>query len=355
MRYFHGMDIQRIAYGLIVIIAVAVILFFTKVVLIPFVLAFMIWFLIRQVQQVIGKVRIGGRQLPLWLRGSLAFLTIFAALGLVATLLTNNIKGVNEVMPNYEQNVLLIKAQLEQATGLDLQDYSGRLTQDMEVGRLITQLVNALTSILGSAVMVLIYVAFLMIEERHARAKFKAMYDTDEQQNRALFMLRQIDHSLSRYVTLKTVVSLTTGALSYVVLLIIGVDFAFFWAFIIFLLNYIPTIGSLVATIFPAFIAALQFASIGPALWVLGGVGLIQVIVGNIIDPRLMGTSLNVSGVVVILSLAFWGSIWGVVGMILSVPITVMLVIVLAQFDNTRWLAILLSDKGHVQVNGVKE
>jgi AI-2 transport protein TqsA len=349
------MDPQRIAYGLIVIVAVAVILSFTKVVLIPFVLAFMIWFLIRQVQQLISKVRIRGRQLPLWLRGSLAFLTIFAALGLVATLLTNNIKGVNQVMPKYEENVMLIKDQIEEATGLDLRAYTGRLTQDLEVGKLITQLVNALTSILGSAVMVLIYVAFLMVEERNAKAKFKAMYDTDPQRERAMFMLRQIDHSLSRYVTLKTLVSLTTGALSYIVLLIIGVDFAFFWAFTIFLLNYIPTIGSLVATVFPAFIAALQFASIGPALWVLGGVGLIQVIVGNIIDPRLMGTSLNVSGVVVILSLAFWGSIWGVVGMILSVPITVMLVIVLAQFDNTRWLAILLSDKGQVQVNGVQE
>jgi predicted PurR-regulated permease PerM len=347
------MDPQRIAYGLIVVIAVAVILSFTKVVLIPFVLAFMIWFLIRQVQQVIGKVRIKGRQLPLWLRGSLAFLSIFAALGLVATLLTHNIKGVTQVLPHYEQNVLLIQAQVEQATGLKLRDYTGRLTQDLEVGKLITQLVNALTSILGSAVMVVIYVAFLMLEERHAKSKFKAMYDTDEQREKGLYMLRQMDRSLSQYVTLKTFVSLLTGALSYIALRIIGVDFAFFWAFTIFLLNYIPTIGSLVATVFPAFIAALQFASIGPALWVLGGVGLIQVVVGNIIDPRLMGTSLNVSGVVVILSLAFWGSIWGVVGMILSVPITVMLVIVLAQFDNTRWLAILLSDKGHVQVNGV--
>ncbi len=349
------MNIQSIAFGLLIVIAVAVILSFTKVVLIPFVLAFMIWFLIRQVQQQIGRVRVRGEQLPLWLRGTLAFLAIFAALALVATLLTNNIKGVTAVLPNYEANVLLIKDQIEGATGWDLYAYTGRMTEDMEVGRLITQLVNALTSILGNAVLVVIYVAFLMVEERHAKAKFQAMYEAGPQRERVLDVMRQVDHSLSRYVTLKTFVSLITGALSYIVLLIIGVDFAFFWAFIIFLLNYIPTIGSLVATVFPAFIAALQFASIGPALWVLGGVGLIQIIVGNILDPRLMGTSLNVSGVVVILSLAFWGSIWGVVGMILSVPITVMLVITLAQFDNTRWLAILLSDKGQVKGNGAKK
>lgn len=342
------MDLQRIAYGLLVVIGTAVILSFTKAVLLPFVLAFMIWFLIRQVQRLIGRVRIGGRQLPLWTRGTLAFLTIFGMLGLVAALLTNNIKGVNEVMPHYEQNVLLIKEQIEASTGWDLRAYSGRVTQDLEVGKLISQLVNALTSILGDAVMVLIYVGFLMLEERHAKTKFRALYEEGPRREKALAILEHMDGSLSRYVTLKTFVSLLTGSLSYIVLRIIGVDFAFFWAFTIFILNYIPTIGSLVATVFPALIAALQFASLGPALWVLGGVGLVQIVVGNIIDPRLMGTSLNVSGVVVILSLAFWGSIWGVTGMILSVPITVMLVIVLAQFDNTRWLAVLLSDKGQV-------
>jgi len=257
------------------------------------------------------------------------------------------------VLPHYEQNVLRIKDQVEAATGWDLRAYSGRITRDLEVGKLISQLVNALTNILGDAVMVLIYVGFLMLEERHAKAKFRALYGEGPSRDKALAMMAQMDNSLSRYVTLKTFVSLLTGSLSYIALRIIGVDFAFFWAFTIFILNYIPTIGSLVATIFPAFIAALQFAAIGPALWVLGSVGLIQVIVGNIIDPRLMGTSLNVSGVVVILSLAFWGSIWGVTGMILSVPITVMLVIVLAQFDNTRWLAVLLSDKG--QVNGAEQ
>lgn len=346
------MDIQRIAYGLLVVIGTAVILSYTKAVLLPFVLAFMIWFLIRQVQQLIGRIQFNGRQLPLWVRGTTAFLIIFAMLGLVAALLANNIKGVNALLPHYERNILLIRSQIQDATGWDLGVYTGRLTKDLEFGRLITQLLNALTNILGDAIMVVIYVGFLMLEERHAKAKFQALYPEGPQRDKALAILAHMDSSLSRYVTLKTFVSALTGGLSYLALLIIGVDFAFFWGFTIFILNYIPTIGSLVATAFPTFIAALQFASIGPALWVLGVVTAIQLIVGNIIDPRLMGTSLNVSGVVVILSLAFWGSIWGVTGMILSVPITVMMVIVFAQFDNTRWLAILLSDKGRVQVDG---
>jgi predicted PurR-regulated permease PerM len=345
-------DVQRIAYGLIAIIATAVVLSYTKAVLIPFVLALMVWFLIRQVQLLIGRIRFSGRPLPLWLRGSLAFLLIFLVLGIVATVLTANIRGVTEVLPKYEQNVLRILNDLEDRTGVQLRDYSTRLTSTLEVGKLVTQLINALTTALGNAFLVVIYVAFLMLEERHARAKFAALYPAGNGRERALEMLRRMDASLSHYVTLKTLVSLLTGMLSYIALLIIGVDFAFFWAFVIFLLNYIPTIGSLVATTFPALIAALQFASLGPALWVLGSVGLVQVLVGNVLEPRLMGSSLNVSGVVVILSLAFWGSIWGMLGMILSVPITVMLVLVLAQFDNTRWVAVLLSDKGRVDGMG---
>lgn len=342
------MDLSRMAYALIIVIAAAIILIYTKVVLIPFMLAFMIWFLIRQVQNQIGKIRIGGTPLPVWLRGTMAFVGIFAVLGLVAYLLSINIRGVTEVLPRYEQNVLLIREQIEESTGLDLGEYTGKIAKDLDVGKVISMLLNALTSLLGNALLVVIYVAFLMLEERHATSKFNALHNGEGSKLRSANILRQVDGSLSRYVTLKTLISLMTGALSYVALLIIGVDFAFFWAFVIFLLNYIPNIGSLVATVFPAFIAALQFASIGPALWVLGGVGAVQLLMGNIVEPRVMGNSLNVSAVVVILSLAFWGMIWGLVGMILSVPITVMLVIVLAQFENTRWVAVLLSDKGQV-------
>lgn len=124
--------------------------------------------------------------------------------------------------------------------------------------------------------------------------------------------------------------------------------FAFFWAFLIFLLNFIPNIGSLIATLFPALIAGLQFGDLEQPLLVLVSVGAIQLLVGNFLEPRLMGDSLNISSLVVILGLAFGGDLWGIVGMFLSVPIMVMIVIILSQFQSTRGVAILLSDKGDV-------
>ena len=122
-----------------------------------------------------------------------------------------------------------------------------------------------------------------------------------------------------------------------------------FWAFLIFLLNFIPTIGSLIATIFPAAYSLLQFGEFSPALLVLVIVGTIQLVVGNIVEPRVMGSSMNISPLVTILALTFWGMIWGITGMILSIPIMVVLVIIFSQFESTRPIAILLSEKGEIE------
>ena len=142
--------------------------------------------------------------------------------------------------------------------------------------------------------------------------------------------------------------SVLTAGLSYIVLLSIGVDSALFWSALIFLLNFIPSIGSLIATVFPALFAFLQFNDVTYLLLVFGLVGAIQIIVGNIVEPKVMGKSLNLSSLVVMLALTFWGSLWGLTGAILSVPITVMLMIIFSHFDSTKFLSRILSEKGEI-------
>ena len=141
-----------------------------------------------------------------------------------------------------------------------------------------------------------------------------------------------------------------TGFGSYLILIMVGVDFAAFWGFLIFLLNYIPTIGSLLGVVFPSVLALVQFGTYTEPLIVLGACSAIQMTIGNFIEPRAMGSTLNVSPLVVILSLVVWGTIWGVVGMFLSVPITVALIIIFASFPATRPIAIILSRDGQVDV-----
>ncbi|MFT6843254.1 MAG: AI-2 transport protein TqsA [Psychroserpens sp.] len=124
------------------------------------------------------------------------------------------------------------------------------------------------------------------------------------------------------------------------------VDAPFFWALLIFLLNYIPTIGSLIATVFPAVFSLIQFGEFGPFIIILVGLGILEWLIGNIIEPRVMGKSLNISPLVTIIALVSWGQIWGITGMLLSVPITVVMVIVLSQFESTKKVAIILSENG---------
>jgi predicted PurR-regulated permease PerM len=140
--------------------------------------------------------------------------------------------------------------------------------------------------------------------------------------------------------------SLIITALTYATLLIIGLENALFWSFLIFFLNYIPTIGSLAAVILTTAVALVQFPTLGPVLAVFGGVSVWQFVIGNFVQPRMTGDSLNLSAVVVLLALAIWGLVWGIVGAFLAAPLTVMIMIVLAQFPTTRWIAILLSADG---------
>ena len=129
-------------------------------------------------------------------------------------------------------------------------------------------------------------------------------------------------------------------------MLFIGIDAPLFWAFLIFVLNFIPTIGSLIATTFPTIFAILQFGEFTPGFLVLAIIGSIQLVVGNFIEPKLMGNTLNISPLVVFLTLAIWGVMWGVIGMLLSVPITVILIIIMSEFPGTKPIAILLSQRG---------
>ena len=129
-----------------------------------------------------------------------------------------------------------------------------------------------------------------------------------------------------------------------------GVDFAGLWGLLILLLNFIPTVGSIVATLFPAIIALAQSDAYGLFVLVLLGIGVLQICIGNILEPRLMGSSFNLSPVVILLNLALWNAIWGIPGMFLCVPFLIIVAIVLSHFPQTRSIAIMLSSDGNLRV-----
>jgi predicted PurR-regulated permease PerM len=165
-------------------------------------------------------------------------------------------------------------------------------------------------------------------------------------------LIEKINIDIKTYINIKTLTSLITALLSFIVMKIAGVHFAEFWALLIFLLNFIPTIGSIMAVIPPSLLSLIQFDnSYTTAILVIIFLISIQFLIGNIIEPKFLGESLNLSPLVIILSLGLWGNIWGIVGMFLCVPLTVIASIILAKFPKTRPIAVFLSSDGRVDLS----
>ena len=153
---------------------------------------------------------------------------------------------------------------------------------------------------------------------------------------------------MKKYLFVKTFISAVTGILSYVWLRSLGLEFAGVWAFIVFITSYIPTIGAIVACGQPKLYSLINAPTLQQPVLVASGLNGMQIIFGNILEPKLTGITLNLSTLAILINLVFWGMIWGVAGMFFSVPLLVATFIITAQFDSTRWLAVLLSADGKI-------
>ncbi len=339
---------KNTAYFFITTIGIIVTLIYGKSLLIPFVFALLFWFIVRKIRLLADKVPFLKKRGPLWLKNliiTLGFITIF---GFISKLLLYNINSLAKSYPVYEENIGNVIAQLNDLLQINIFDYFKQHAGDFDFGTILKQLFKSLTDLLSNAFIILFYALFIFLEEANFYSKLKTLLNKKGDSDTTNDIMGKIESSISKYIGLKTLVSLITGIASYIVLLIIGIDAPIFWAFLIFILNFIPTIGSLIGTLFPAIFCMLQFGDVTHCLMVIGFVGAIQILVGNLLEPKLMGNSLNISPLVAIIALSFWGSLWGVTGMLLSVPITVIMVIIFSHFEKTKSIAIMLSEKGKI-------
>lgn len=339
------MDNAKKIYIFLLVITVVVVLIYAQSIIIPFILAILFWFIIRVIKKLLLKIKFVDK-LPRWLLTLFSSVLLLSILYLIITMISKNIQHLSATLPVYEANINKITHSINTRFDIDLMTMLNDYAKDFDFAKMLSSIFSTLTGLFGSAFTVLLYLVFLLLEEPIFPKKIKAMYPDEEKRDHALNLIDTIDHSIGNYIALKTLVSLLTGFLSYFALLFIGIDAPLFWAFLIFVLNFIPTIGSLIATLFPAIFALLQFGEFTPGILVLAIVGSIQLIVGNLVEPRLMGNTLNISPLVVFLTLSAWGVMWGITGMLLSVPITVILIIIMSEFQGTRPIAILLSQRG---------
>ncbi|MEQ8337258.1 MAG: AI-2E family transporter [Cyclobacteriaceae bacterium] len=343
------MNLRNTAYFFIVSISIVVVLTFGQDLIVPFVFAVLLWFIVRELKGLLDRVRFVRDKFPSWAKTLITSLFILITLGAISRVITMSIQTLARSYDKYEKNVDGLIDEINTILNIDLMEFLATHVGNFNFGGLLSSIFTSLADILGNTFIILIYFLFVFLEETHFETKLKKVLAGKEQYEKVSDILDRIEFSVAKYLGLKTLVSLITGVLSYFVLLLIGIDSPAFWAFLIFLLNFIPTIGSLIATLFPAIFCLLQFGEFGPGVLVLVLVGAIQVLVGNVLEPKLMGNSMNVSALVTILALSFWGALWGVTGMILSIPITVIMIIVFSQFPATVPIAIMLSEKGELK------
>ena len=331
---------------------IATILFFVLIyaqsIIIPFVIALLIWFVVKKTRDLFDRSALIKKYIPSWIKAGVASIIIFGIIVLIGQVLTENIESLALSYNAYASNIEIISLKINKTFNINLNDRLISFVQEFDFTTYLQYLFNSISDILGKTVMIVFYVVFLFVEEALFRNKIKLIFASNTQYENVSNILTRIDKSLSSYISLKTVISLLTTLLSYIILLLVGIDSPLFWAFLIFMFNFIPSVGPIMGTLLPALFSLIQFGEFLPAIIILIGVGGVATLVGSLVEPKLMGNTLNISPLVAILALALWGSIWGIIGMLLCVPITVAMIIIFSQFPNTRGIAILLSEKGRV-------
>ncbi|MEE3181207.1 MAG: AI-2E family transporter, partial [Planctomycetota bacterium] len=205
----------------------------------------------------------------------------------------------------------------------------------------LARALSALTGVIADAFFIFVTVLFILGEASTFAGKLELAFGKGQ---KTLGPFEEFLNSVNRYLIIKTGTSILTGVVVWIFLAILGVKFAPLWGLISFLLNYIPTLGSILAAIPPVMLALVDIG-LGGAVGVAAGQAVINVAIGNVLEPRLMGKELGLSALVIFISLAFWGSVLGIGGALLSVPLTVAVKIALNVREDTRWLAILMGSQ----------
>ena len=342
--------LEAFVYGSLLALMVGWVLYLGKSVFAPIVLAMLVVFVIVGLTRQLARIPVVGAALPLQLRYALAVIVSVGALTLIAYIAIDNIDRVAARAPAYQASLLGTIQSLAARAGFESEPTWATLRQlvrdQVSIQALVGSTVAAAASILGIAIVVLLYVTFLLVERRAFSAKVDRL--SSDPRNAALIrqIVADVNARVGSYLALKTLLGLLQAFASWLVMAWFGLEFATFWAMLIVLLNYIPYIGSFLSIFFPVAMAIVQFGDLNTILTLAVALVVVQFVIGNFLDPYLLGNSLNLSPVAILLSLSVWSGLWGLAGAFLAVPITAVMAIVFSEFAATRPIAVLLSRKG---------
>lgn len=316
-----------------------------QAILLPFFIAIIIAFIFEPFFELLKKKRV-----PSFLAIVIVILTIVIIANIVSVFILTSVGPFTAGIPKYQDKFnLLLQYAADNLKNYGIDAIALResmnlknIIQDSSVQGWITSVFTGIASIFGDFVLILIYVIFILSELGSLKRRVLRAF-SEERARRIANTMGDIFLDVRRYIVGKTVINLLHAILIGIILWLFDVDFYIVWAFLSFLMHYIPTIGSMIATILPFMTALVQFDSFGTAIVILIILIVLANVVGNIIEPQVLGDKLDLSPILLLLSLIMWGYVWGVMGMILSIPIMSMIKIVLMNFESTRPVAILMS------------
>jgi predicted PurR-regulated permease PerM len=326
---------------IIVIFISGVVLRLAKPVLFPFFLAVFLSFVLAPLEDYMTRLKI-----PRAIAIILILILTFLILYLLASLIYTTGKSFAAELPKYSQKVSTLLTSIQESLGIsgaEWQPIDWASQFDLnKVGRILLDSLGPFLSVISNLFLIVLFLIFILAGRGQIEPKINRAFSR-ERASVVCGVIHNIDNQIQRYLAIKTVVSFFTGIFALVVLKLFGLDFAIFFGLLTFLLNYIPNIGSFIATAFPVLIAIFHFETIWPAVWILVILVLIQQIMGTIIEPRLMGEGLDLSPLVILFFLFFWGWLWGIPGMILAVPIAAIVKIVASNIPELDFIAVFMS------------
>lgn len=320
-------------------------------ILTPIAIAILIWFLINALANQIKRLPLMNSNFGEFISIPLSLIIIVVSMLQIGSFIASSMVELSSTIAQLDDKFYAIVEKLSISTGLDLSDKFEKLFEQFSIASLINKVIAAFSSIVSNIMQILLYVLFLLLDQRFFNAKINALFPNYENRTKAKEVLSSVSKTIRMYISITTIISLCTGFLTYLICEFFSLQGAVLWGFLAFILNFIPSIGSIIAVIIPTMFALIQFTEISEVIIFLISLTAIQFVIGNVIYPKLMGNKLNISQFVVILSLVMWGAMWGTVGMFLSVPLMMILLIILSQFENTKGMAILISGDGKIYSN----
>jgi predicted PurR-regulated permease PerM len=339
----------NLVLAVILVIAVGWLLVAGRQIILPIVTAVISVYVMMSASDMLARMPVLNRAPPILLR-TLVLLAFSVAVLAFAVVVAGTVRDIGAVLPVYQQNIDAMMQALAQQFDLETQALWAEIravTLDrIDLQQLVLATLGGFASVGITVFLVVIYAGFLVAERGAFPAKISAALTDAESAAKTLRVVTDINNQISQYLAVKTLINLILGVISFSILWLLDVDFALFWAITIALLNYIPYVGSYLGVAFPVILSLGQFASLQTTLILLALLVAAQTWVGNVLEPRWIGRQLNMSPFVVLVALSVWGALWGIPGAILAIPMTSILIIVTSNFDATRFIAVLLSERG---------